>query len=1128
MLWHRDRLRQGKLRAWLRAAASFWLVVTVTGLARGQNPDDGPGDIPPLEQLAPAATTRPLVGRRVVRIEVVVEGARRRDSPTLQRVRVGEPLTVEMSQRAIGELTDTGAYSSVRAEALETPDGIVLRLTAVPRHIVERIRVQGGKLDPEETLRAASLRQGQELSNRDVPSIEASIVAYYATHGYPRASARIEALDTDDPLRTVLVVHVEAGVPLRIGHRRFEVSPNPNDTAVMALVRRYSLPRGDRADEERLHDADRELEHRLRARGWHRARVGHLVQRIPGADLAHLTVQVQAGPSIEIRFEGNRTFDAARLRQVLELDKSEDRAPLTLVERIRDHYVRHGFFDVEIEVEERAAIDDQVHELLFAIRENGQVRVAAREYPCLTGDRTPHEVGQEIDSFLGEELPGTRVFSSMDPSAIDALYGPAEGAGSRVAPPSFSPWSTYAPAVYDRARKHLQDLYRAEGYLSATVGPVRVIRRQCALRSPPGRCLPLGLRESPPAVCRYDEIGVPISEPKLDAKWTCKPDSSRGVKCEPDVVLVIPIKLGPQSMLYDVRFAGNEQLTEQKLAEIAKLTLGEPVSQPELDRATRRLLEAYAEEGFAFASMDTALELSPDRTRARVKFRISESDRVRVSNIVIRGARMTNEGVIRRRIALKEGELYRRSAVRKTEERLAILGVFSSVTVSLESPYVPAREKVVVVTVQEREPQYLDIKGGFSSGEGPRGALEYGHRNLGGGAVQLRLRAALNYLPDFLIIESDVREKFRELQRDQGLGARLERQISASVEFPDIGLGPLFRLGVEGLSVRDNSRDFGISKNAGLVTLIYRPTSRISGQIGPSIELNEAGIFGEEEKGALQAYLVTNPARRNLFRVPEGETVAFAQQLSATWDGRDNPLGATRGTFASARIEHVRATPTDQLQELFRLRRVPGQTEEADVFDAIVSDFVRVSNRIAGYVPFGDGGLALALSLGWGVNIQTFSGSQTYPDRLFTLGGVDSMRGFLQDSVIPEDIAQQLLDETSGLSIEQVVVRGGDFFVNPRSELRIPIGTPNVQTAVFIDSGNLWTSTANLTAADLLDPRNLRYSAGTGLRVGTPIGPLVFDYGFNLQRVLDGLDERRNNQRFWEDLGAFHFSIGVF
>ena len=52
-------------------------------------------------------------------------------------------------------------------------------------------------------------------------------------------------------------------------------------------------------------------------------------------------------------------------------------------------------------------------------------------------------------------------------------------------------------------------------------------------------------------------------------------------------------------------------------------------------------------------------------------------------------------------------------------------------------------------------------------------------------------------------------------------------------------------------------------------------------------------------------------------------------------------------------------------------------------------------------------GLALALSLRMGIVQQLIDGSRTYPDRLFFLGGADSIRGFSQDSVVPQDIADQ-------------------------------------------------------------------------------------------------------------------------
>ena len=1109
----------------LLALLSVLVALVLSRRASAEDPGSVAADVPSLRQLRPAPGVEDLLGKPVRRIDVLVEGGGLGPSQ-LVRVREGEPLTVELCERALRELADTGLYADLRAEAEPWGDGVRLLFQVLPRRILERIRIQGGRFDVAQTLRALDLAIGREITERDLAGVEQGVGRYYVRHGYPEVEVHASLLETDEPLRGVLVIVIQSGPALSIERRRFEVTPDPTDEALIAVARSYRVRRHDRADEDQLDEADADLATRLRSRGWHQAEVSHELRELAAPASAQLAVRIDAGPRFTFRFEGNQTFDASQLRAVLELD-SEDRSALTLVERLREHYIRYGFYDVEVEVESRSSEDGRLRELAFTVREGLPVRVVAREYPCLTGERTPAEIGSEIDSFL-RDLPGTGVFTAVDPRGIDELYGPHHPTGARVTPRAFNPWNTYVPAVYKRATKHLQDLYRSEGYLSAIVGPVQVVRRPCDPRSPPGECRPIGPRKSLALVCRYDELGVPVGERVMNSPETCHPDAAHGRQCEPDLILVVPIRLGPRTILYDMAFEGNERRVDQELAEIAALELGQPVSQPELERARRRLLDAYAEEGYAFASIETRLELSPDHTRARVTFVINESDRVTVSGVVIHGARRTNEGVIRRRVALVEGGPYRRSLVRKTESRLALLGVFSSVTVSLEAPDVPAREKVVIVTVQERIPQSVGGTFGASSGEGPRGSFEYEHRNLGGGAIQLRLRASLSYLPDFLILEQDVRDKFAELERDRGVGARLERRISASVEFPDMGLGPLFRLGVEGLAVRDNSRDFGITKSAGLITLIYRPTSRVSAQLGPSIELNDAQILGEAGKGALREYLETNPDRASLFRVPEGRTVAFAQQLSAVWDRRDNPLGATRGTFASARIEHVRATPTDELGELFRLRALPNQTANADVFEAIVSDFVRFSNRMAGYLPLGAKRLALAMSLGWGVNIQTFSGSQTYPDRLFTLGGVDSMRGFLQDSLIPEDIAQQLLNPESGLRLSQVVVRGGDFFVNPRSELRVPLGWRQIHSAFFVDAGNLWADAASLRFEDVVNPTHLRYTAGAGLRIGTPIGPLVFDYGFNLERVLDQIDRGRPRQRGWEDLGAFHFSIGVF
>jgi outer membrane translocation and assembly module TamA len=153
--------------------------------------------------------------------------------------------------------------------------------------------------------------------------------------------------------------------------------------------------------------------------------------------------------------------------------------------------------------------------------------------------------------------------------------------------------------------------------------------------------------------------------------------------------------------------------------------------------------------------------------------------------------------------------------------------------------------------------------------------------------------------------------------------------------------------------------------------------------------------------------------------------------------------------------------------------------------------------------------MAFAVSFAFGYNQQLQAASQTYPDRFFFLGGADSLRGFQQASLVPQDVAKNILDPKNPLTINEVTIRGGDAMINPRAELRIPL-TATWQTAIFVDTGNLWLD------AREVNPLVLRYAAGSGLRASTPIGPLALDYGINLDR------------RPWEDFGAFHFSIGLF
>lgn len=1068
-----------------------WLLALV-GFARAQDVGERSPEGLMSVKLSPAsALPADLVGRPVIKVDIVTEGGRWQVRETLRQSLLGQPLSAAYARALTRELLSTGRYADAQAAAYPSGRGAGLRVTVVPRRVVAQVRVTGGGLDEALILQAAGVAPGDDVTLRALPEIDERVRALFRRRGFPDAAVQTDAIDTDEPMRVVLHLSVRPGEPLTVTRRSFEVHPR-RSLQLGRLIDEYRVDTGDRVDAEALKQADLELTRRLAAAGYREAAVEH---RIEWKRLGwELTVVVWAGPKLALRFEGNESFDEDELRDALERSGSDgERTPDTLERTLREFYVQRGFLDVSVRFAQREARDGSQIDYWFSIREGDRVTVRARHFPCLTGERSAADVAAEIDGVLSEALPATGLFGPIDPNLLNRRLAPQSSSSQHVTPLTLDPWTTYDPSSYDRALDHVRALYRSEGYLSAEVGPVVVLRRACDPRSPPGRCVPVGPVRAPLPVCK-----APAATPALETSpWSCVPDFARSKTCEPEVELQIPIVLGPRAQLWDVGFEGNRTLVESELHAVTGLELGGPVSQLALEEARRRIVERYAEEGYVFSGVEVDLELSPDRTRAKATFVISEREPVRVREVVVRGAHFTDPELITNRAAIRPGELYRRSLVRATEERLATLGVFTSVTVDLEDPEVPAREKVAVIRVQERLPQYLDVRPGFSTGEGLRIAFEYGHRNLARRAIQLMLRVQLGYLPPPLIIDDELRDKFENLLDQESILFLLERRNSATLEFPEVGLGPLYRLGVEGVDLRDITRDFALEKRAAIVTLSYRPDRSLSLSLGGSLELNEADVFiNSEGLVPLEELFDQRPEDRllrKLLNVPNGLTLAISQRLGFTWDRRDNAVAATRGTLLSLSLEHVNAFPVEESRAL-----APAALNDYK------GHFLQYTGRIAGYLRLSERGMALATSLRFGYNQQLASDSTTYPDRLFYLGGVDSLRGFPLWSLVPEDVYRSQIGATN------IPISGGDVLLNPRAELRVPV-IGIWQTAVFLDTGNLWA-----VSSEVFDTFRLRYSAGLGLRVTTPVGPLALDYGINLA-------PRPN-----EDFGAFHFSIGLF
>lgn len=1062
-------------------ALTLWVFGVVTGAAGTLRADEGALVVTP--RRSPA-------GLLVVGHEVVADDDDGWGAPTVPiDLEVGAPLSEPAVRRVLHDLLATGRVAEARAEQVPEAGGVRVRFLVVPSRIVAGIQTSGS-LDAADALRAAGIGRGRAVTRARLREAGRRALEQARRVGYPDARVRITTRSTDDPRRIIVAVEGELGAPLRLAGVRLEVRAKTMHPLVRELLRGYGAARGDVADDEALEQLDRRLRDRLQASGFFRAEVRHRTYEVDAK--TYLLVEATPQSLYRVQFWGNVSVDASALEDAVDLEKEPEKTPSRVAQKVKEAYRKLGFLDVAVVAEERGEPTDAERDLVVTIREEPRVRVARRVYPCLAGPFSARRIDKEIDSFLEEDLPGATLVGPADPEVVDASLGPPGQRGYREQPLWLSPRHVYAPETYERAMKHLVDLYRAEGYLHAAIGPLEVVRGACDPRSPPGACEPLPIAEPAPR-CAVDPEGLPVEEAPLPTSMTCKPNLTLGLRCAPELTVRIPVQPGPRTRIWDLAFDGETGISEAELAELAELPPGDPASSVAIEEARRRVLGHYLDEGFAFAEVRTELELSPDKRRARVRFHVEPRKRVRVARVVLVGNERTRDGVILTRLRFGPGDVYRQSDRRRSEELLATLGVFSSVTVGMEDPDVLATEKTIVVTMVERSPQYLELRPGLSTGEGIRGLLEYGHRNVLGRAIQFTTRVSLNYLPSVLIPDARVRANFDALP----LGQRLERRNTIGVQFPNV-FHPTVRLGVDVVDVRTNSRDFGLTKDAVIPALTWSPRRSVTGTLSSSVELNNVGIFSGETVSAYLLQQGISGDLSRLLRVPDGETTAIAERVTVSWDRRDNPLAATRGTLLAGSVEYVHAFPA------------------SDNPRTISSDFVRMSSRLGVYVPLARDGLSLAVLLGAGYNRQLTPTSKTYPDRLFFLGGVDSIRGFARDALVPQDLADQLAanqqkaaSDPTKLTIDKIAIRGGDLSVNPRGELRVPLRGAAF-TAFFVDAGNLWVDPTRV------EPLRLRYAGGTGLRLATPIGPLAFDYGINLMR------------RPWEDFGAFHFSVGLF
>jgi outer membrane protein assembly complex protein YaeT len=216
--------------------------------------------------------------------------------------------------------------------------------------------------------------------------------------------------------------------------------------------------------------------------------------------------------------------------------------------------------------------------------------------------------------------------------------------------------------------------------------------------------------------------------------------------------------------------------------------------------------------------------------------------------------------------------------------------------------------------------------------------------------------------------------------------------------------------------------------------------------------------------------------------------------------GLDPTTGRQEGTLSAVGFDLQRTT-ADNVLNARRGYQLAFHTEEAGRLLPGTFNYYAMSVDGRHYIPVSNR-LVIANRVQLGaINAAGSDPKQVPFAKKYFLGGATSIRGWGRYEVSPLG--------GSGLPI------GGNSMLAVSSEARLSFGG-NLGAVAFIDAGNVWPGDWELHLNDL------RYAVGPGLRYQTPVGPIRFDLGYQLNPIPGLLVNGSAQPRRWR----IHFSIG--
>ena len=577
-----------------------------------------------------------------------------------------------------------------------------------------------------------------------------------------------------------------------------------------------------------------------------------------------------------------------------------------------------------------------------------------------------------------------------------------------------------------------------------------------------------------------------------------RPDIASVADNQVDIELVITE--GRRIRIRRIQFTGNTYFTDNQLRKEVQLQeyflpiVSDSASlyRPEVLRVDLQLLEQlYQGNGFVNVQIgEPVVEINREAGAIAVTVPIArEGEQYKVGTVALTGSEVFSSEELRDLVRVTSGEIYSRETVRRDiltlTEAFADKGyAFADIvpTVSLDQQ---TRLVNLGFTTRPGPKVYIgriDIVGNERTQDRViRRELRLDEGELYSGSKLRRSRQRLNNLQYFEEVNIDTRPRAEDdlLDLEVQLRERSTGQFSAGLGFSSVE-DVIFTASVvqnnlfgRGQSVSVNaylggiSQDFSLSfrepwlygRPIGLGASVFNRAEDFQtfdvDRTGASLSLGRAvGEFARISAAYRYEVLDISNLSANaseLLQQSQGKSTTSSVTPSVVRDSRDNVFNPSEGSVNSFEIQ-LAGLGGDN-----RYYRAVGNSTWYFALPAEMTGFVR------GRFGFGDG-----------------FGDKVLPaSERFFLGGVTTIRGFEFRDIGPKDDANNPL--------------GGTSFAQFNLEIGRSLGSV-LRVVAFVDVGNAYGSDNDFDIGDL------RRSAGLGIRIVTPIGPIRLDYGFKLDK----------------------------